>query len=325
MAMSTRGSFRKAALLSVLGLATLVVPLYAEAPLTVAKARDIRSRIVSDAESYLGVPYEYGGISTKGIDCSGLVYRVFKDVLGLGVPRTTKTLYDFSERVNRERLEPGDLVFFNTTGPLAHVGIYAGDDIFINAASEGQRTGVIKSSLDDPYWAEAYAGGGRLITPAGYLGLLLGLGGGPLFGADNLGRGFGLSANLVYPIWGVEPGIQVAPSWDVSLGVFRLPFQLSFGIDRHLRFYAGPVFTLGQPRLSVSSGTRSYTAEGGVLGSAGIAWAPFEFKLGQDDWRLVGTLDWNRYVAAAGQPTDTQSDLAASLRFGLYLESRILI
>jgi len=323
--MPIRSSFGKTALLFFLGLAALAFPLLAEAPLTIAKARDVRTRIVLDAENYLGVPYVYGGLSNSGIDCSGLVYRVFKDVLGLGVPRTTKTLYDFSERVNRERLEPGDLVFFNTTGPLAHVGIYAGDDVFIHAASEGLHTGVIKSSLDDAYWTEAFAGGGRLISPAGYLGLLLGLGGGPIFGADNPCRGFGLSANLAFPIWGIEPGIQIAPSWDVSLGVFRLPFQLSIGIDRHLRFFAGPSLTLGEPRLGASSGTRVYEAAGGILGSAGLAWAPFEFRLGQDDWRLVGILDWNRYVAAAGQTADTQSDVAASLRFGLYLESRILI
>ena len=323
--MSIRSSFGKATGLFVLGLVALVLPLSAEAPLVVARARDLRTRLVMDAENYLGVPYVYGGLSTKGIDCSGLVYRVFRDVLGLGVPRTTKTLYDFSEKVNRENLEPGDLVFFNTTGPLAHVGIYAGNDVFIHAASEGPRTGVIKSSLDDAYWSEAFAGGGRLVSPAGYLGLLLGLGGGPLLGADTLGRGFGVAANLSLPLRGVEPGIQIAPSWDVSLGVFRLPLQFSFGIDRHLRFFAGPAWTLGEPRLRVSTGTRIYEAGGGILGSAGLAWAPFEFKMGQGDWRLVGILDWNRYVAVAGQGADTQSDLAASLRFGLYLESRILI
>ena len=323
--MRGRSTLRKAALLFGLGLASAGIQLWAEAPLLIAKARDVRARLVLYAENYLGVPYVYGGLTAKGIDCSGLVYRVFKDVLGLGVPRTTKTLYDFSERVNRESLEPGDLVFFDTTGPLAHVGIFAGEGVFIHAASEGPRTGVIKSSLDEAYWSEAFAGGGRLVSPAGYLGLLLGLGGGPLFGADNAGRGFEVAANLAFPIWGVEPGIQVAPSWDVSLGVLRLPFQLSFGIDRHLRFFAGPAWTLGEPKLRVSTGTRNYEAAGGILGSAGVAWAPFEFKMGQGVWRLVGTLDWNRYVATTGQPADTQSDLAASLRFGLYLETRILI
>lgn len=297
----------------------------AEAPLVIAKARDVRARLVSDAERYLGVPYVYGGDDSKGIDCSGLVYRVFRDVLGLGVPRTTKTLYDFSEKVDRENLEPGDLVFFDTTGPLAHVGIFEGQGIFIHAASDGPKTGVIKSSLDEPYWSKVYAGGGRLVSPGGYLGLLLGLSGGPHFGAGAPGRGFGLAATLAWPLWGLEPGIQIAPSWDVSLGVFRVPVQLSLGIDRHLRFYAGPAFTLGQPKLTSAAGTRSYEAAGGVLGSAGLAWAPFEFKVGSGDWRLVGTIEWDRYVAAAGQVADTESDLAASLQIGLYVESRILI
>lgn len=322
--MLSRSSFRRTAALLLLA-ALPALGLAAEAPLAVAKARDLRSRLVSDAETYLGVPYLYGGLDSKGIDCSGLVYRVYKDVLGLGVPRTTKTLYDFAEKVNRESLQPGDLVFFDTTGPLAHVGIFEGEGVFIHAASEGPKTGVIKSSLAEPYWTKAYAGGGRLVSPAGYLGLLLSLGGGPLLGADNLGRGFGLSATLAWPVLGIEPGIQLAPSWDVSLGVFRLPIQLSLAIDRHLRFYAGPALTLGEPRLYGSTAARSYEAGGGILGSAGLAWSPFSFRAGNEDWHLVGTLDWNRYVAASGQSADTQADLAASLRIGIYLETRILI
>jgi len=323
--MSGRSSFGKAAALFLVGLSATGLSLQAEAPYTIAKARDVRARLVLDAENYLGVPYLFGGDDSKGLDCSGLVYRVFKDVLGFGVPRTAKTLYDFSERIDREKLEPADLVFFDTTGPLAHVGIYAGDGMFISAASDGPHTGVIESSLDDPYWSRTFEGGGRLVSPAGYLGLLLGLGGGPLIGADNLGRGFGLSADLSWPIRGIEPGIRVAPSWDVSLWVVRLPFQLSLGIDRRLSFFAGPSLTLGRPRLATSTGERSYEPSGGILGSAGVSWAPVEFKLGGGDYRLVGTLDWNRYVASSGQAADTQSDLAASLRFGLYVESRILI
>jgi hypothetical protein len=297
----------------------------AEAPLSVARARDMRGKLVADAEKYIGIPYVFGGSDTKGFDCSGLVYRVYRDVLGLGVPRTTKTLYAFAELVEKSKLQPGDLVFFDTTDKLAHVGIFAGDGTFIHAASEGQTTGVTRSSLSDPYWIRTYAGAGRLITPAGYLGFILGIGGGPLFGADTFARGAESTVTLSWPVAGLEPGLQIAPAWDASLGVVRVPLQLSLGLDRHLRFFAGPSFTIGSPQLSEAGGTRSYKAEGGLLGSAGLAWAPFDFKVLGQVWRLVGILTYDRYVADGGAPADAGRDATASIHAGLFLETRIIL
>jgi len=315
-----RGSRR---LLVAAALAWLAFGLVAEPPLAVAKAKSTRARLVADAEVYLGVPYLYGGTDTKGLDCSGLVYRVYRDVLGQIIPRTAKTLFAFCEPVERSKLQPGDLVFFDTTDRLAHVGIFVGEGQFIHAASEGPRTGVLRSSLTEDYWQRTYAGAGRLITPAGYLGFILGLAGGPQFGADSLFRGLGGSATLAWPIAGLEPGLQVQASWDAELGVLRLPLQLSFGIDRRLRFYGGPVLTLGSPALS--GGAISYVAAGGWLGTLGLSYAPFTFKAGGLDWRLVGNLSYDRYVAPAGTPADAGRDLAAGFRAGIFIETRVLL
>ncbi len=294
--------------------------LAAEAPLSIARAKDMRNKLVADAEKYLGIPYVFGGSDSKGFDCSGLVYRVYRDTLGLAVPRTTKTLFAFAETLESTKLQPGDLVFFDTTDRLAHVGIFVGEREFIHAASEGQVTGVIRSSLDEPYWRRTYAGSGRLITPAGYLGFILGFGGGPLFGADTIARGLAGTLTLAFPIGGFEPGVQVMPAWDASLGVLRLPLQLSLGIDRHLRFFAGPAFTLGAPQLSP---TRKYEAQGSFLASAGLAWAPFDFKAAGLDWRLVGMLSYDRYVAVGN--ADNSLDVTTGVHAGLLLEARMLL
>jgi probable lipoprotein NlpC len=142
-----------------------------EAPFLIAKARDGRFRLVRDAELLLGSPYRYGGLDSKGFDCSGLVWRVYKEALGLEVPRTTRSLHELAQPLDLAELEPGDLVFFNTTARLSHVGLFVGSGEFIHAASEGSRRGVIRSSLDEPYWQKRLAGAGRLIAPQRSWGL----------------------------------------------------------------------------------------------------------------------------------------------------------
>jgi probable lipoprotein NlpC len=116
------------------------------------------------AESYRGSPYRYGGYSRDGLDCSGLVYASFKDSLAVSVPRSTSALYNWTEKISAEALQPGDLVFFITQGrDISHVGIYAGEGSFIHSASEGPRTGVIYSRLDESYWQRTFAGAGRAL------------------------------------------------------------------------------------------------------------------------------------------------------------------
>lgn len=297
--------------------------LAAEPPFTIAKARDVRARLVSHAEEYLGIPYAYGGATAAGFDCSGLVYRVYRDILGFGVPRTTLALSSVAEPVSREKLQPGDLVFFDTTDKLAHVGIFAGDGSFIHSASEGSQTGVIQSSLTEPYWSRTYAAAGRLISPAGYLGLILGIGAGPLMGPDRLARGLAGEFAIAVPLHGYEIGLQTTPSWDATLGVVRIPLQISVGLDRRLRFFAGPSLTLGTPTLAVARGSRGYEPSGGLIANAGLAWAPLEFRMGGSTWRLVCELSYDRYVTKGIVIDDAGSDAVARIHAGLFVETRI--
>ena len=116
-----------------------------------------RTGVVGIARRYLGVPYVWGGASpSAGFDCSGLVLYVYAKV-GVSLPHYAAAQYNYGVPVSRDQLEPGDLVFFDGLG---HVGIYIGNDEFIQAPRTGD---VVKiSSLAEPAYATAYAGARRL-------------------------------------------------------------------------------------------------------------------------------------------------------------------
>jgi cell wall-associated NlpC family hydrolase len=115
---------------------------------------------VAVAAQYLGTPYHFGGASpASGFDCSGLAQYAYGQS-GVGLPRVAADQFKVGQPVDRASLQPGDLVFFqDSTGYIHHVGMYLGDDKFIQAPHTGD---VVKiSSLDDPYYAGQFAGGRR--------------------------------------------------------------------------------------------------------------------------------------------------------------------
>lgn len=120
--------------------------------------------IVSRAAKYKGVPYVFGGTTTKGFDCSGYVQYVFKDCKAK-LPRLADEQALQGIFVTQKQLRPGDLVFFTTyAAGASHVGIYAGDGQFWSASSS---KGVILSSLKDDYWKQRYYGARRVLITNG--------------------------------------------------------------------------------------------------------------------------------------------------------------
>jgi probable lipoprotein NlpC len=127
-----------------------------------------RQRVIEAARRHEGVPYVYGGMTPRGLDCSGFIGLSFRDALGITIPRSASGLYSWSERIPYEKAQSGDFLFFRTgnTRSITHVAIYLGNRNFIHSASAGARTGVIISSLNENYWANTFAGAGRAF-PAG--------------------------------------------------------------------------------------------------------------------------------------------------------------
>ena len=122
--------------------------------------------ILSEAESYLGTPYRYGGTSRSGIDCSAFVLSVFGAAAGMDLPRVAAQQSQEGDSVDRTDLKKGDLVFFSHGGRrISHVGIVEevtadGQIKFIHAATS---KGVMVSSLDDNYWGPKFRFAKRVI------------------------------------------------------------------------------------------------------------------------------------------------------------------
>lgn len=135
-------------------------------PQTIPMPRTVHGQnILKTSFSMIGIPYVYGGMSKSGMDCSGFVGIVYNQACNLKLPRTAHDIYLKSKKFETTAsLEPGDLVFFSASGKrISHVGIYLGENLFIHAASDGPKTGVIVSKLAERYWKRTFVGGGKVL------------------------------------------------------------------------------------------------------------------------------------------------------------------
>ncbi|HSN60257.1 MAG TPA: NlpC/P60 family protein [Ferruginibacter sp.] len=112
-------------------------------------------------EEWWNTRYRYGGSTKKGIDCSALTGILLGSVYGLALPRTAREQFAASEKIKRENLQEGDLVFFNTRGGVSHVGVYLANDYFVHASVS---SGVTISNLNETYYSSKFIGSGRMTT-----------------------------------------------------------------------------------------------------------------------------------------------------------------
>ncbi|MUH34698.1 hypothetical protein D9O36_02485 [Zobellia amurskyensis] len=154
----------------------IITPLqikYAEI-LEVAPEKITNVELYSFIDEWMGTPYLLGGESKTGIDCSSFAQRLFIGVYDWYIERTAQKQMD-SEATHTwsdpEFLEEGDLVFFRAAGDrgatITHVGIYLGNDKFVNATSRVGKTGssgVKISDLSETYWKKRFFAGGRRVN-----------------------------------------------------------------------------------------------------------------------------------------------------------------
>jgi lipoprotein Spr len=114
--------------------------------------------LVSLIDEWMGTRYRLGGTSKSGIDCSAFMQVLFTGIYGISLPRTAREQYNMSQRISRTDLKEGDLIFFNTTGGVSHVGMYLQNNKFVHASSSG----VTISDIFDEYWVKRFIGVGRV-------------------------------------------------------------------------------------------------------------------------------------------------------------------
>jgi cell wall-associated NlpC family hydrolase len=118
-------------------------------------------RLESIIKRHIGTPYRYGGMSRRGMDCSGFVNVVFSELNHARLPRTSRAMSRLGKPVASTDARAGDLVFFRggIFKRINHVGIYIGDGRFAHAS---RKKGVICSELDSEYYRKHFAGIRRL-------------------------------------------------------------------------------------------------------------------------------------------------------------------
>jgi hypothetical protein len=124
---------------------------------TIGLKQSAADDVLMAAMGLLGVNYKWGGISPQGgMDCSGFIYYIFKTSRNINLPRTAAKMAKLGIPVDKDKLQPGDLVFFAThgNGKVSHVGVYIGDGKFIHSPRTGKSVEI--RPFNNSYWSSHY-------------------------------------------------------------------------------------------------------------------------------------------------------------------------
>ena len=123
------------------------------------KRATVEKKLLTSYSKWRGTRYALGGDSRRGIDCSALTRRVYREVYGYELPRQTVQQVKVGAHVSKENLKPGDIVFFRPEEKNNHTAVYLGDTLFINASAS---KGVVISTLENTYWNKYFKYGVRI-------------------------------------------------------------------------------------------------------------------------------------------------------------------
>jgi cell wall-associated NlpC family hydrolase len=114
---------------------------------------EVKTKLMSQYQEWRGVPYDHGGLSKRGVDCSGFVYLTYRNKFGINLPRSTEQQSRFGLQITPRDMRAGDLVFFSSLFTDTHVGIYLGKRKFLHASTS---QGVMISDMDNEYWRDKF-------------------------------------------------------------------------------------------------------------------------------------------------------------------------
>lgn len=134
-----------------------------ESGVHIGKITDTQHHIIEEAYTWLGTPYRYAGVDKgSGVDCSGMVMKVYETVTGEKIPRNSAKQAEFCSRLDAGEVDAGDLIFFATGSDpekVSHVGIIIDNENFIHASSS---KGVVVSKYTAPYYKRTFMMFGRV-------------------------------------------------------------------------------------------------------------------------------------------------------------------
>lgn len=325
----------------VLSLLLLPGHCFASSGMSEAEIRVCREKLITEAKKYVGAPYVRGATGPDAFDCSGLVYFVAREAIQVQLPRTVKAMYGYSQIIPDSKLEPGDLVFFRTTGDdsISHVGLYVGNMQFISAASDGPNTGVILSSLRENYWKTHYAASGKFLGDSRLYeedtALISGSsssGTGNVF-LDNLFfdanltfdwsvftekrfmpnfRGLFTQLNVVYEGKTLSPGLGTMLRWNFGVKSFQIPLLFSLYFGDYVRAYAGPVFTVG---TSYAPDTDDEIKASIFPGIIGVSFMTPSLTKGDVKVRIMQDINYSVFNNTDGAALSPMRSAASGLEF----------
>lgn len=111
---------------------------------------------------WLGICYKYSGETKKGIDCSGFVSEIYRNVYCIRLSGGSRDIWTQVNPIEKKNLQEGDILFFKIRkGQISHVGVYLGNNFFAHASVQ---EGVIISNLNEEYYKKYFFKGGRILT-----------------------------------------------------------------------------------------------------------------------------------------------------------------